>query len=395
MDPSQLSTAARGLTAAQLLELCAGKSGANWAALRTAFEENGVDGETLSEYVGSVEALQNFLRDDLELRVPKIVPKQLRKLLGQHGGGSGGGEARGAAAGLPATNRMQADQRVGGGSGNAFMGLISLRVRFTQLVNTQLSASRATHSVKQVSIDVPAVAPPQTVVRCLLDRLDLHLSTSVVLTHAGLQLQGDRDVNWATMSIVHAAQTPQDSPLTLDNLDTHPVMAARVYTDDNERAPRERSENVPKGWCLDIEDDRDRRNILGRGSHGEVYGGVSIFAGRRIRSAVKKFFVIKDPKLYGVRDANDLVQWTKREVLPEINTLLSLAHPNVVRLRCVACAMLFGRAFPAYVAMDYCSEGTLEQWIEQRRLTDSLLPVFLSDFVSAMMYVGVSGTAFA
>ena len=122
----------------------------------------------------------------------------------------------------------------------------------------------------------------------------------------------------------------------------------------------------------------------------------------------------------------DVVQ---RELLPEINTLLGLAHPNLVRLRCVglrasniilgvggngngngngnggagagagAAAGKKGAAaaapqqqqqllsFPAYVAMDFCEDGTLRQWIDERRVSGVLAVVFLGDLVAGMACV--------
>ena len=162
-----------------------------------------------------------------------------------------------------------------------------------------------------------------------------------------------------------------------------------VHTSDSQRPRHEAlsEEAVAKGWCLDIEDDATLRKLLGRGAFGEVYRGTAILGRSSVRVAVKKFFMIQDPQLYGLEDDTALEAWAERELLPEINTLLGLSHPNLVRLRCVAPLQVCGRLFPAYVAMDYCGEGTIEQWLTQRRLTDGLLPAFLQHLVSAMVCV--------
>ena len=359
-----------------------------------AIMDYGVDGAWIGQHVQSVQTLHSFLEEELEVDGPKkAITRQLRELLLRSADNAASG--RGADLGEPpadgcaavAAGAHDADRGGGGGGGHkvAAAVLTSVRVQFTP-------SSRADDGgggTKQITLGVPSPAPPRTVVRCLLDRLGLHLSTTIVLTHAGRRLNGDQDINWAALSIVYAAQLAQDTPLTLDNLDTHPVMASRVRTADIPQAAGEAppADAEAKGWCLDIEDDEQRRHLLGRGAFGEVYGGSSTFAGRSIRSAVKKFFMIKDPNLYGLYDAAALAQWANRELLPEINTLLGLSHPNVVRLRCVGSFSVFGRPFPAYVAMDFCTEGTVEQWIKERRLTDDVLPVFLWDFVSAMVYV--------
>ena len=46
-------------------------------------------------------------------------------------------------------------------------------------------------------------------------------------------------------------------------------------------------------------------------------------------------------------------------------------------------------SFPAYVAMDFCGEGTLEQWIKQQRITDVVKVSFTEDLVKAMVYLHV------
>ncbi len=65
--------------------------------------------------------------------------------------------------------------------------------------------------------------------------------------------------------------------------------------------------------------------------------------------AVKKFFMMDKPKMYGLRTAAQLAEVVKSELLPEINTLLGLSHPNLVALRCVGLRAIHGALFPACV----------------------------------------------
>jgi serine/threonine protein kinase len=139
-----------------------------------------------------------------------------------------------------------------------------------------------------------------------------------------------------------------------------------------------------EGWHLVVHDDG---MPLGNGQFGAVFLGTASFAGREVRVAVKKFFFLEQPRLYSLADAGAVASAVQHVLLPEVNTLLGLAHRNVVRLRCVGLGNVYSVAFPVYVAMDFCSDGTLARWIEQRRLTDVVIVAFLSDLVDAMVYV--------
>eukprot|EP00750_Incisomonas_marina_P013979 INCI17579.9.p1 GENE.INCI17579.9~~INCI17579.9.p1 ORF type:complete len:398 (-),score=65.39 INCI17579.9:771-1964(-) len=377
MDHSALQHAVARLTAEQLQHLCANKSGKHWQVLLAAFHDSDVDGDTLREFLRSPDDLHSFLQNDLDLDIPKVLARQLLKLLAKSVGGGASPSQR------PPLHAQQAVEEKDGqhdGVDKALQSRVSVRVKFTP--------SRG-RSPKRVTVDTTSRAPPRTAVRSLLDHLQLPLSTTIILSHAGMRLDGDQDVDWAALSVVHAVQLSDDTLLSLDNLLTHPVTAVTVHTSDSQ-LPRHEALGeaaVAQGWCLHIEDDESCRQLLGRGAFGEVYRGKAVFGRRSVMVAVKKFFMVKDPQLYGLHDDAALAQWAERELLPEINTLLGLSHPNLVRLRCVAPFEVYGRQFPAYVAMDYCGEGTLEQWIAQRRLTDGLLPAFLQDLVSAMVYV--------
>ena len=151
--------------------------------------------------------------------------------------------------------------------------------------------------------------------------------------------------------------------------------------------PEERAEDAG-GWRLAV---RDKGEPLGNGAFGAVFPGTAFFARREVPVAVKKFFMLENPRLYGLMNAPAVASVVQRDLLPEVNTLLSLAHRNVVRLRCVGLGRVYGAPVPAYVAMDFCSEGTLEQWIEQQRLTNVVLVAFLGDLVDAMVYVRFRG----
>ena len=77
----------------------------------------------------------------------------------------------------------------------------------------------------------------------------------------------------------------------------------------------------------------------------------------------------------------------RQNLLAEINTLLGLSHPHLVRLRCIGAKEVRGRLVPGFVAMDFCGEGTLGKWIAGGLVSDALAPAFVADLVSALTYL--------
>ena len=216
--------------------------------------------------------------------------------------------------------------------------------------------------------------------------------------HAGRRLAAGNngDCNWRQYSFVHAAVFGEGTAaLTVDNAAAHPVVALRVVQDSkqagggaDQRAVVEDAAAAggEKGLVLHI---HDASVPMGNGAFGAVFKGTVHGAlGRAQWSvAVKKFFMLEQPLLYGFANAAAVLAWVERDLLPEINVLAGLAHPNVVRLRGVGLAPVHGVTVPAYVAMDLCDGGTLEHWLRDDKLTDVCVVGFLSDMVDGMLYL--------
>jgi serine/threonine protein kinase len=139
---------------------------------------------------------------------------------------------------------------------------------------------------------------------------------------------------------------------------------------------------------LTIHDDVEH---LGRGAFGIVYRGSLSTGDRRpsVQVAVKQFYLLEAPHVYGVRSAAQLRPIVVSELLPEMNTLLRLVHPNLVRLRCVGIKSVFGMACLGYVATELCGEGTLRQQIDASLVSDVAAVSFVNDLVSVMSYLHV------
>ena len=105
--------------------------------------------------------------------------------------------------------------------------------------------------------------------------------------------------------------------------------------------------------------------------------------------AVKQFYFLEGPHVYDLYSAAELRPVIVSQLLPEMNTLLRLVHPNLVRLRCVGIKTVFDMACPAYVAMELCDEGTLRQRIDAGRVSDVDAVSFMNDLVSVMSYLHV------
>jgi hypothetical protein len=366
------------LSTGDVQALLAGCTGKVWLNILDAVRDNEVDGQSLSEQMESPASLAEFFREDLDCVMTTFVAKQFHQKLLAAGG------VRGPPPPPPAPADAVAKKLTG--------TMVPLRVQFSRAGGEEANM--------KITVEVPVAATPSIARRCLMDRLGLPLSATLVLSHAGRPLQdtnaaGGPIVDWASLSVVHAVQLPTDTPLTLSNADTHAAVAASVVLDSGAgggadgggRGAGGGAEDAG-GWRLAV---RDEGEPLGNGAFGAVFPGTAFFARREVPVAVKKFFMLENPRLYGLMNAPAVASVVQRDLLPEVNTLLSLAHRNVVRLRCVGLGRVYGAPVPAYVAMDFCSEGTLEQWIEQQRLTNVVLVAFLGDLVDAMVYVRSRG----
>ena len=204
------------LTTSDVQALLAGCNGKAWQDILVAVRDCDVDGRSLSEHMGSPASLAEFFRENLDCAMNAFVANQFhQKLLaaaaaaggGGGGGGSGGGGGGGGGGAEPPVP--------GGGA-----AMVPLRVQF----------SRAGGGNMKITVEVPVAATPAVARRCLMDRLGLPLSATLVLSHAGRPLQdtnaaGGPIVDWASLSVVHAVQLPVDTPLTLSNADTHAAVA--------------------------------------------------------------------------------------------------------------------------------------------------------------------------
>ncbi len=239
----------------------------------------------------------------------------------------------------------------------------------------------------RLTVEVPAVALPPTVHRRLLDRLTMPLSTGLHLSHAGRVFAFEEPVDWSLYSAVHATVLPVDNLLGLDNVMTHPAVATAVVR-------RRRGGGGGGGggrgggMVLTIHDDVQK---LGSGAFGLVYRGTLSMGDQRpsVQVAVKQFYFLEGPHVYDLYSAAELRPVIVSQLLPEMNTLLRLVHPNLVRLRCVGIKTVFDMACPAYVAMELCDEGTLRQRIDAGRVSDVDAVSFMNDLVSVMSYLHV------
>ncbi len=376
------------LSMGEVQALLADATGKEWLRILEVVRDNEVDGDSLSEHMGSPESLARFFREELDCPITPFVSKKLlQKLVGRTAAKAAAAVAR--------------DDGGGGGAGAAaadarlaqLADMAPLRVNFSVAGDGHAdSDGGGGGGAKKVTVEVPALATAAAVRRCIIDHLALPLSATLVLTHAGQLLREDdggggrpMPIDWTRFSVVHAVQLPGDTPLTLANARAHAAVAAHVVFDstkDNDPAYA-----AAAGWHLHV---HDTGKPLGNGASGVVYEGVASLLGggavrEPVRVAVKKFFMLEHPTTYGLMDAAAVAAVVEQELLPEVNVLLGLAHRNVVRLRCVGLSVIHGRSLPAYVAMDFCAEGTLQLWLDRGMLTDVCLVDFLGDLVDAMV----------
>ena len=398
MDAAQLAAAIKDLTTEQVCALCSGKSGRHWQAVVSAFQDAGVDGDALSDFVETVDALKGYLCDELGLDVPKAIARQLRKILERYAVDGGGGPA--AAAAPPPIPRNHDAAAVaagpggggggGGGGGHKAAVTVLTSVPAAAIADPQVALRVSVHNVAadnaggttNVTLDVIASAPVPLVKRRLLQKMSKPLTTGVTLTHAGRQIvAGAPHVEWSVLSIVHAAVRGESSaPLTIDNAAHHPLAAGNVVLDKDGRGGGAHRSSL----TLQV---HDAGVPMGNGVFGAVFNGTVIDGRLKMPVAVKKFFMLENPMLYGFADAAAVEEWANRDLLPEVNVLAGLAHKNVVQLRCVGLGTVHGLTVPAYVAMDLCTGGTLESWMRDGKLTNAHVVPFLCDLIDGMAYL--------
>ena len=183
--------------------------------------------------------------------------------------------------------------------------------------------------------------------------------------------------------------------ITLDNFQQHPLFTANVELlrpGDPLRA------TAAPG--LAIGDVDDPRNALGRGSFGAVIRGVASHPhvgggdagggdagdeeGQAV--AVKMVHAFINPGLYGLTVP---AAWnhTVADLMDEINSVHQLQHPHVVRLHCFGLQTVLGVGLPGYVALQLCTEGTLEEWIQRDRFGGTDVATFTQHLIDAVHYL--------
>ena len=401
MDPTTLRTAVAELSSERLRSLCSSKSGKHWVTVLGAFKDCDIDGSILCDYVESAGTVHAFLHDHLGVEVPKVIALALRKILVEHaatasapednasrGGGDGEGGGRKARAPGVATAR-NATPGVGREPQHARVSLC------VNVDDTTCSAGdgggrsaggggavRGPGTPRKITLDIPAKAAVSTVQRLLLERLQKSLQTAVILAHAGRHLEAEMPVpDWANLSFVHAILLDETVNLTIENAANHPIVIKSVVLDSKpEAAPLARSAPPPTLHIF------DSGIAMGHGAFGAVYKGSVEGLHSQRPVAVKKFFMLENPPMYGL-DASAMHAWVNLDLLPEVNILARLAHPNVVRMRCVGLQEVLGAVVPAFVAMDFCNSGTLEEWIKLDKLTSVCVVGFMRDLIAAMHYL--------
>ena len=370
-----------------VLALFSHKSGKHWLTLRDALQEAEVEGADLATHVTSVDALFTFLSEEAALNLPRMVVAIFFKLLCEAPGPREKVQQNAplvrVAPPLPAT-RSGGHVDAGGDAGDAAAGgggrappgppLASLRVK---------AALSGQDADLHITVRVGRTAAVRAVARQVMERLHLGLTSAIKLLHAGRELAATAAVDWSTFSFVHAVVLADSRPLTISNAPSHPLVATKVVL-SSRRIGALAGANAEGGLTLHV---KDAGLPLGNGAFGAVYEG-SVDDGVRTRKvAVKKFFMLTHPIMYGLASALDVQTWVERDLLPEVNILASLAHKNVIRLRCVGLDAVSHAVVPAYVAMDLCSGGTLQSWITDGNITDRLMVEFTCDLIDAMMYL--------
>jgi hypothetical protein len=242
---------------------------------------------------------------------------------------------------------------------------------------------------KTVQLQVPAHSTPLAVKYCLLQHLRLPLSTTVHLSDAaGKPLDATGDNNkarrWDQFNRVCAELLPRGPLLTLDTIALHTAVATHVLLDST-ADPSALPPTAQNGLVLTVHDTQPH---VGQGAFGVVFRGTVTIGAVRRSVAVKRFHFLIQPPLFEVRNTAAVRSCVETFLLPEVNALLGLSHPNVVHLSAIGLGSVHGVQVPAFVAMDYCAEGTLDRWINDGRLDDdALLAGFLADFTAGIHYL--------
>eukprot|EP00750_Incisomonas_marina_P023325 INCI5029.3.p1 GENE.INCI5029.3~~INCI5029.3.p1 ORF type:complete len:843 (+),score=138.72 INCI5029.3:117-2531(+) len=377
---------------AGLLETC---TGAQWLRVARIIRENEVHGRDLAAHIepDNPGKLVTFFLEDFGESITKFIAKQfVSKLIqassaGRKEGKRPANDQRESRGQLP-DDTPQVGAADGGGTGTARVPTCILNVDFNA------SAAESAHvSSRRLMVEVPISASVALVKRRLLDALHLPLFSSLKLVKSGVELKDTEDSvrpNWPSFSFVHAILLPAVIPLSSDNLGTHACVVQHVALSQKSMATAMSDTNtLSNNLVLFI---NEGTNPLGNGAAGVTYKGSVIDKANpneKITVAVKRFFILENPKFYGLSKAADVAAWADRELYSEINTLLSLSHPSVVRLRCVGLLSIYDKPFPAYIAMDFCNAGSLDQWIKEKRVSALQLVPFLQQFVDAMTYLHV------
>ena len=176
--------------------------------------------------------------------------------------------------------------------------------------------------------------------------------------------------------------------VTLDNFRAHPL-----FTDNVERLREGEPLRAPALPGLAIAA-ASPDNFLGRGAFGAVLRGMAshpapVAAASAWQAvAVKLVHSFADPGMHGLHKARG-AEWDNQvsELMKELNSLLLLQHPHVVRLHCFGLQTVLGVGLPGYVALQLCTEGTLAAWIQNGRLGETDVARFTQHLVDAMHYL--------
>ena len=137
---------------------------------------------------------------------------------------------------------------------------------------------------------------------------------------------------------------------------------------------------------------------VGMGSFGQILRGQFLRNGQSVDVAVKASHVLEDLELYNVGDADTLQTYLKTGVYAEINSLLLVHHPNIVKLVTVGMDQVYGVPYPRFIALSYCNFGTLQAWLDDGHpheddIDQCELAVFVEDFLTAMVFLHVDKNA--
>ena len=389
MEARAFRAAVASLSSAALRRLCSNKSGKHWQTLMGAFQDCDVDGAMISDCVDSVDSLHVLLRDQLGLELPKMIAVALHQILAKHTANQAQQDSKtrphakesdqvkaapAAYSATPAEPGTPTTTAIHLRSGSRRYARVSLCVNVQEWGQPPV----------KIMLDICAQAKVATVQRVLLERMQKSLTTHAHLAHAGVPIYpSSAPPNWASLSFIHAVISNDPSNLTLANAAHHPLVVEGGCVDCSDLS----LELPTKQLLPPILRIFDSAAIIGNGAFGLVYQGSLDDVHSQRPVAVKKFFMLENPSLYGLCDKTKVHAWINRELLPEINILARLTHPNVVRLRCVGLQDVFGVAVPGCIAMDLCDGGTLEKWIRFENVTDVCTVHFIRDLVAGMHYL--------